>query len=89
MSPRGVVKWFSPALGVGLIGKEGAGDDVTAESSAIHGEDRILCRGEEVHFDLTLDSSGLRADNIYRSDDARHHHGPCPHTRYQHPPEVI
>ncbi|WP_425423767.1 cold shock domain-containing protein [Streptomyces exfoliatus] len=89
MSPRGVVKWFSPTLGVGLIGKEGTRDDVTAESSAIHGEDRMLCRGEEVHFDLTLDSSGLRADNIYRSDDARHHHGPCPHTRHQHPPEVI
>ena len=65
MSPCGVVKWFDPDRGIGLISQEGAGPDVRAEASAVHGTDSLR-PGEEVLFDLTLDSAGLRADNIHR-----------------------
>ncbi len=67
MSPCGVVKWFDPDRGIGLISQEGAGPDVQAEASAIHGKDRYLRQGEKVLFNVTLDSAGLRADNIHRS----------------------
>ncbi|OEJ35223.1 hypothetical protein BGK67_31445 [Streptomyces subrutilus] len=67
MSPFGVVKWFDPDRGTGLISQEGAGPDVQAEASAIQGEDGCLRQGEEVFFNMTLDSWGLRADNIHRS----------------------
>ncbi|WP_078954548.1 cold-shock protein [Streptomyces sp. H021] len=66
MSPCGVVKWFDPDRGIGLISQEGAGPDVQAEASAIHGTDGRLRPGEEVHFNVTLDGAGLRADNIHR-----------------------
>ncbi|MEU9034528.1 cold shock domain-containing protein [Streptomyces sp. NPDC048352] len=73
VSPCGVVKWFDLHRGVGLI-SQGAGPDVQAEASAIHGRERCLLPGEEVIFDITLDGAGLRADNIHRavSSEARH-----------------
>ncbi|MFG2985577.1 cold-shock protein [Streptomyces sp. NPDC048258] len=58
------MKWFDPDRGMGLISQEDAGPDVQAEASAIHGEDPRLCQGEEVFCNVTLDSAGLRADNI-------------------------
>ncbi|MFD3701437.1 cold shock domain-containing protein [Streptomyces sp. NPDC058646] len=67
VSPFGVVKWFDPDRGTGLISQEGAGPDVQTETSAIQGEDGCLRHGEEVFFNTTLDSWGLRADNIHRS----------------------
>ncbi|MFG2994546.1 cold-shock protein [Streptomyces sp. NPDC048257] len=68
MSPCGVVKWFDPDRGIGLISQESAGGpDVQAEASAIQAKDHRLHQGEEVLFDITLDSAGLRADNIHRS----------------------
>ncbi|WP_234349020.1 cold-shock protein [Streptomyces sp. WM6373] len=60
------MKWFDPDRGIGLISQEGAGPDVQAEASAIHGTDGRLRPGEEVHFNVTLDGAGLRADNIHR-----------------------
>ncbi|GAA3063901.1 hypothetical protein GCM10020254_04760 [Streptomyces goshikiensis] len=70
MSPCGVVKWFDLGRGIGLISQEGAGPDIRAEASAIHGRDGRLRQGEEVLFDVTLDSAGLRADNIRRAQGA-------------------
>ncbi|MET7533330.1 cold-shock protein [Streptomyces goshikiensis] len=67
VSPCGVVKWFDLGRGIGLISQEGAGPDIRAEASAIHGRDGDLRQGEEVLFDLILDSAGLRADNIHRA----------------------
>ncbi|MFD5892013.1 cold-shock protein [Streptomyces sp. NPDC060334] len=61
------MKWFDPDRGTGLISRQGAGPDVWAETSAIHGKDRSLRQGEEVLFDITLDDAGLRADNIRRT----------------------
>ncbi|MER6390478.1 cold shock domain-containing protein [Streptomyces sp. NPDC001523] len=60
------MKWFDPDRGTGLISRQGAGPDVSAETSAIHGKIRSLRPGEEVLFDITLDDAGLRADNIHR-----------------------
>ncbi|MFI1452188.1 cold-shock protein [Streptomyces roseus] len=65
VSPCGVVKWFDPDRGVGLIRQEGGGPDVQAEASALHGMDRLR-PGEVVLFNVTLDGAGLRADNIHR-----------------------
>ncbi|MFE5772939.1 cold-shock protein [Streptomyces sp. NPDC056485] len=81
VAPCGVVKWFGPDRGIGLISQEGAGPDVQAEASAIHGMDRRLPPGEVVLFDVTLDSSGLRADSIHRpvGSDAQ---PPTPRTRW-------
>ncbi|WP_432215503.1 cold-shock protein [Streptomyces subrutilus] len=66
MSPCGVVQWFDPDRAIGLISQEGAGPNVQAEASAVHGKECYLRPGEEVFFDVTLDSAGLRADNIHR-----------------------
>ncbi|MBT2469986.1 cold shock domain-containing protein [Streptomyces sp. ISL-66] len=74
------MKWFDPDRGIGLISQEDAGPYVQAEASAIHGEDRRLRQGEEVLFNLTLDSAGLRADDIRRSEGARRYRGPSQHT---------
>ncbi|MFD9523325.1 cold-shock protein [Streptomyces sp. NPDC059979] len=74
------MKWFDPDRGIGLISQEDAGPDVQAEASAIHGEDPRLRQGEEVFFNVTLDSAGLRADNIRRSEGARRYHSPRQHT---------
>ncbi|MEU9028980.1 cold shock domain-containing protein [Streptomyces sp. NPDC048383] len=60
------MKWFDCDRGVGLISQQGAGPDVQAEASAVHGSDNRLRQGEKVLFDITLDSAGLRADNIHR-----------------------
>ncbi|MFD9618324.1 cold-shock protein [Streptomyces virginiae] len=72
------MKWFDPERGIGLISQEGAGPDVQAEVSAIRGRKRYLLTGDEVFFDVTCDSAGLRADNIHRSEEARGRGGPSP-----------
>ncbi|MFB6581450.1 MULTISPECIES: cold shock domain-containing protein [unclassified Streptomyces] len=72
------MKWFDPDRGIGLVSQEGTGPDIQAEVSALHGRERYLRPGDEVLFNLTRDSAGLRADNIHRSEEARGHRGPCP-----------
>ncbi|MEU9800996.1 cold shock domain-containing protein [Streptomyces sp. NPDC051000] len=73
VSPYGVVKWFDPDRGTGRISTRGAGPDVAVEACAIHGKDRRLHQGEEVLFNITLDSAGLRADDIHRTVRAEAH----------------
>ncbi|MFH8894350.1 cold shock domain-containing protein [Streptomyces sp. DK15] len=68
------MKWFDPDRGLGLISQEGAEPDVQAEALAIHGKEDHLRPGEEVCFNVTRDSAGLRADNIHRT--ARGETGP-------------
>lgn len=61
------MKWFDPDRGVGVISRDGGEQDVVACRSAVHGRvDRTLLAGERVFFDITEDSSGIRADNICR-----------------------
>jgi cold shock CspA family protein len=65
--PNGIVKWFDPVRGVGVIAQDGAGDDAVAYRSAIQGNgDRRLVEGERVLFNVTQDAAGIRADNIHR-----------------------
>jgi cold shock CspA family protein len=66
--PSGVVKWFDPDRGVGVISRDDGAPDVVACRSAVHGRvDRTPLAGERVFFDITEDSSGIRADNICRA----------------------
>ncbi|WP_412075621.1 cold shock domain-containing protein [Streptomyces xanthophaeus] len=60
------MKWFDDEQGIGLIDQEGGGPDVVAYRAAIQGPDRKLMPGENVHFGITRDAEGLRADNISR-----------------------
>ncbi|MFF7505432.1 cold-shock protein [Streptomyces lavendulae] len=76
MSPCGVVKWFDPDRGTGLISQDGTGPDIRAEARAIHRKGPCLRPGDRVLFDLTHDSAGLRADNIHRPEDALSQDGP-------------
>ncbi|WP_420717829.1 cold-shock protein [Streptomyces sp. H27-S2] len=88
VSPCGVVKWFDPDRGVGLISQEGAGPDVRAEASAVHGKAHPLRQGDKVLFNITLDSAGPRADNIHRPERAQDYGDPERHTGYRRPPET-
>jgi cold shock CspA family protein len=64
--PVGVVKWFDPVRGVGLIALDGRlFPDAVAHGSAVDGAaNRVLVAGRSVLFDLTWDAAGVRADNI-------------------------
>jgi cold shock CspA family protein len=64
--PCGVVKWFDPVRGVGIIVQDGPFPDAVAHRSAVHAEAELtLVAGERVLFDVTLDAAGVRADNIW------------------------
>lgn len=64
--PCGVVKWFDPVQGVGVIVQDGPFPDAVAHRSAVHGEaERTLVAGKRVLFDVTWDAAGVRADNIH------------------------
>ncbi|MEU3855627.1 cold shock domain-containing protein [Streptomyces sp. NPDC029554] len=63
--PSGVVLWFDPVRGLGVIAVDGGGFNAVAYRTAVHGDaERQLIAGRRVSFDLTLDASGVRADNI-------------------------
>jgi cold shock CspA family protein len=63
--PSGVVKWFDPERGVGVITQDGERPDAVAYRSAIQGNwERTLIEGESVVFNVTQDSAGIRADNV-------------------------
>ncbi|UUU37213.1 cold shock domain-containing protein [Streptomyces sp. CA-210063] len=65
--PSGVVKWFDPGRGLGVIAQEGGEPDAVACRSAVHDcSDRTLVEGDRVCFDVTQDSAGIRADNVHR-----------------------
>lgn len=63
--PNGVVKWFDPERGLGIITPDGGGRDAVAHHLAVHGDvDRVLVVGSRVCFGITQDADGVRADNI-------------------------
>jgi CspA family cold shock protein len=60
-----VVKWFDPVRGLGVIAPDGNGFDAVAYRSAFRGiAEQELVAGRRVRFDLTVDATGVRADNI-------------------------
>ncbi|MEV5434131.1 cold shock domain-containing protein [Streptomyces sp. NPDC052701] len=63
--PSGVVKWFDPEWGLGVIVQDGGGFDAVAYRSAVRGDaERELVAGKRVCFDVTQDAAGVRADNV-------------------------
>ncbi|MFF3728511.1 cold shock domain-containing protein [Streptomyces erythrochromogenes] len=72
------MKWFDPDRGIGLISQEDTGPDIQAEVSALHRRETYLRQGDEVLFNVTQDSAGLRADNNHRLEEASGHCGPSP-----------
>lgn len=60
---RGEVVRSGP--GLGLIAPDGGGFDAVAHRTAVRGDaEREMVTGRRVHFDLTLNATGIRADNI-------------------------
>ena len=62
---QGVVRWFDLNAGIGIIAREGTGDDVFFHFTAIPGEGyRTLRAGTPVKFELVESSQGFTARNI-------------------------
>jgi cold shock CspA family protein/peroxiredoxin len=62
---RGVVRWFDVAAGVGMIARDGSGDEVFFHFTAIPGQGyRTLKAGAPVAFEVVDHASGPTARNI-------------------------
>ena len=64
----GIVKWFSPEKGFGVISSEG-GDEIFVEFAGISGEGyRTLVEGHAVRFEVVEGDRGPMAANVTRVD---------------------
>lgn len=65
---KGIVKWFNPEKGFGLISNEEGGEDVFVHFSAIVADGfKTLSEGQRVTFDMEQDpknSGKMRAVNV-------------------------
>jgi cold shock CspA family protein/peroxiredoxin len=62
---EGVVRWFDAAAGVGMIARDGSGDDVFFHFTAIPGQGyRTVRPGARVRFEVVESATGLSARNI-------------------------
>ena len=62
---QGVVPWFDLNAGIGLIAREGAGDDVFFHFTALPGQGyRTIRPGIPVHFEVVEMRTGPTARNI-------------------------
>jgi peroxiredoxin/cold shock CspA family protein len=62
---RGVVRWFDTYAGIGMIAREGAGDDVFFHFTALSGQGyRTIRAGVPVQFEFAQSRAGLAARNI-------------------------
>jgi len=62
---QGVVRWFDLNAGIGLIAREGAGDDVFFHFTALPGQGyRTIRPGIPVHFEVVETRTGPTARNI-------------------------
>jgi cold shock CspA family protein len=62
---QGVVRWFDLNAGVGIIVRDGAGDEVFFHFTALPGQGyRTLRAGTPVKFELVESGHGLTARNI-------------------------
>jgi cold shock CspA family protein/peroxiredoxin len=63
----GVVRWFDAGAGVGMIARDGGGEDVFFSFTAIPGQGyRTLRAGTPVRFELVESATGLSARNVQR-----------------------
>jgi cold shock CspA family protein len=62
---HGVVRWFDLNTGIGIIARDGTGDEVFFHFTALPGQGyRTLRAGTHVKFELVESSHGLTARNI-------------------------
>jgi cold shock CspA family protein len=60
-----VVRWFDLNAGIGMIVRDGTGDDVFFHFTALPGQGyRTIHAGSPVKFELVESSNGLTARNI-------------------------
>ncbi|HEX6477807.1 MAG TPA: cold shock domain-containing protein [Ktedonobacteraceae bacterium] len=66
---QGVVRWFDPNAGIGMIAREGSSDEVFFHFTALPGEGyRTIRAGVPVQFEIVQGRAGLAARNIQRLD---------------------
>ena len=64
---QGVIRWFDTNAGVGMIARDGSGDDVFFHFTAIPGQGyRTIRPGVPVKFEVVEGRTGLTARNIQR-----------------------
>lgn len=62
---QGVVKVYDPETGIGVIRRDGEGDDVMLRPGSLEGSlFRMLRQGQRIIFDATEDDGTLIASNI-------------------------
>jgi cold shock CspA family protein/peroxiredoxin len=67
---RGVVRWFDPEAGVGMIASDSSGDDVFFHFTAIPGEGyRTVRPGVPVSFEVVEGQAGPTARNVQEKGD--------------------
>jgi len=67
---QGVVRWFDLNAGIGVIARDGSGDDIFFHFTALPGQGyRTIRPGTPVKFELVEGSSGPTARNIQRINE--------------------
>ena len=62
---QGVIRWFDTKAGIGMIARDGSGDDVFFHFSALPGQGyRIIRPGTPVKFEVVENSTGPTARNV-------------------------
>ena len=69
---QGVVKVYDPQTGIGVIRRDGDGDDVMLRPGSLEGSlFRMLRQGQRIVFDATEDDGTLVASNIRFGADGK------------------
>ncbi len=69
---QGVVKVFDAATGIGVIRRDGDGEDVMLRPGSLEGSlFRMLRQGQRVVFDATDDNGTLVANNLRFGADGK------------------
>ena len=69
---QGVVKVYDPTTGIGVIRRDGDGDDVMLRPGSLEGSlFRMLRQGQRIVFDATDDNGSLVATNVRFGADGK------------------
>ena len=72
LAVQGVVKVFDAATGIGVIRRDGDGEDVMLRPGSLEGSlFRMLRQGQRVVFDATDDNGTLVANNLRFGADGK------------------
>jgi cold shock CspA family protein len=65
---QGVVRWFDPNAGIGMIARDGSGEDVFFHFTALPGQGyRTIRPGTPVKFEIVESKTGPAARNVQES----------------------